>query len=293
MDLNKLHFFKVTAELEHMTKAAELLGTNQPFLSKSIRSLEQELNAPLFIRSGQGISLSPFGKTYYKYVKALFDSLEDGARAVRDMQDQLSRTVRIGTNACSFLPSFFASVRTRMPDLVIRQRTNALDALLKELENGAFDFVFAVSPKPLNTRESLSARLLTEDSIKLLLPRSHPLAGHSSLELEEIAAQPLIAAPYGYGMTDCLLHPLRENHMAPNIVVETTDIAIIPKYVAGGLGISAFPSCIAETINLEEIVRIIPREASFHAYFYLLWNNKRYASRSSELFLQLAMDHYR
>jgi hypothetical protein len=43
-------------------------------------------------------------------------------------------------------------------------------------------------------------------------------------------------------LTDTLLYQFSAHETKPNILIETTDIAIIPKYVAHHLGISAFPS---------------------------------------------------
>lgn len=292
MDLNKLYFFKVTAELEHITRAAEQLGIQQAFLSRSIHTLEEELDAPLFFRSGRGISLSPFGRTYYSYVCSVFDTLEDGARALRDLRQEQALTLHIGTNACSFLPEFFSDLRGQTPGTTIRQRTNALQPLIKELEEGGFDFLFVVSPEPVTVPVPLSARLLLEDRMGLLLPAGHPLSARKALHFHDIASLPLITAPEGYGMTDCLLFQFKAHDVQPNIAVETTDIAIIPKYVAGGLGISALPDTIWRKGPHKGTVHVALAEARFPIYLYLLWNGARYQSRAAQDFLLRAKDYY-
>ncbi len=55
MELQQLEYFKKAAELEHITKAANELMLAQPALSKTIKTLEEELGAPLFDREKKRI----------------------------------------------------------------------------------------------------------------------------------------------------------------------------------------------------------------------------------------------
>ena len=50
MNLNHLYYFKMLAETEHYTQAANMLDITQPSLSHAISQLENELNCYLFER---------------------------------------------------------------------------------------------------------------------------------------------------------------------------------------------------------------------------------------------------
>ncbi|NUU20759.1 MAG: LysR family transcriptional regulator, partial [Streptomycetaceae bacterium] len=54
MEIRQLRYFCAVAEEENLTRAAEGLGLRSPSLSQQIRALEQELGAPLFVRSATG-----------------------------------------------------------------------------------------------------------------------------------------------------------------------------------------------------------------------------------------------
>ena len=64
MELRHLRYFVVTAEAQHFTRAAELLGMAQPPLSQQIRQLEQEVGTPLFDRAGRGVALNDAGRAF-------------------------------------------------------------------------------------------------------------------------------------------------------------------------------------------------------------------------------------
>lgn len=292
MDLTKLYFFKVTAELRHMTRAAEQLETNQPFLSRSLHKLEEELGVPLFIHKGRGIELSEYGKAYYPYVRDLFAKLEDGKKMLYDMERQEARTVQVGTNACSYLPAFFREVCKEQQQFAVRQRTNSLEALLEGVKEGAYDLVFAVSPTLLREEEGRKALLLRRDEMKLIFPENQADLFGESIAFEQLSDMPIITAPEGFGVTDCLLHQFRIRAKKPNIAIETTDIAIIPKYVENGLGLSAFPAYVLDRLFQSGVGRAELEGEGFWAYFYLVWNPDRYVSRAAVQAIEAAQHYF-
>lgn len=288
MDLTRLYYFKITAELEHITRAAAALDTNQPFLSKCIRDLENELHTRLFTRQGRGIALTEAGKTYYQYVKNIFENLEDGARALENLSAQETATLRIGTNACSFLPDFFRQVREKCPALRLRQTTGPLDTLLSRTEKGETDFAIVVSPTELTIPSPLCSLPLFKTGLRLLLSKEHPLASRKSLDFASIAKEPILSAPTGYGLTDCLLWQFQKRQTAPDIAVETTDIAILPRYAAAGVGICAFPASIPPSLLPENAASLPFAEPDAFACLTLLWKEGRYQSPLALDFRKLA-----
>lgn len=71
MNLQQIQYFKVIAELEHYTRAAEKLLISQPSLSYAMSELERELGAPLFRKVGRGVTL-PLRYNNDKRKKPLF-----------------------------------------------------------------------------------------------------------------------------------------------------------------------------------------------------------------------------
>ena len=61
MELRTMRYFLAVAREENMTRAAETLHVTQPTLSKSLKSLEDELGRKLFIRHSFHIELTDEG----------------------------------------------------------------------------------------------------------------------------------------------------------------------------------------------------------------------------------------
>ena len=69
MDTNFEHYkvFYYVAKYENLTKAASVLKTSQPAVTRTIHNLENILGCRLFIRSKTGMKLTPEGNIFYEY----------------------------------------------------------------------------------------------------------------------------------------------------------------------------------------------------------------------------------
>ena len=56
------HMFDIVCRCGSFTEAARQLGTGQPAVSRAMAILEQELGCTLFLRSKQGVTLTPQGE---------------------------------------------------------------------------------------------------------------------------------------------------------------------------------------------------------------------------------------
>ena len=79
MDLKQLEHFAAVAEELHFTRASRRLNLVQSGLSASIRSLEEDLGGPLFIRSTRRVDLTPAGEVLFDEARRVLTA----ARAAR------------------------------------------------------------------------------------------------------------------------------------------------------------------------------------------------------------------
>ena len=108
MDLIKLRYFQTVARTLHFRRAAALLNISQPPLSKSIKTLEDELGTQLFLRTRRRVELTPAGEVLLKRCERIFQELEDTRIEVKRYNSGEKGRIRIGCEdgtTFSVLPS--------------------------------------------------------------------------------------------------------------------------------------------------------------------------------------------
>ena len=75
--------FYYVAQHKSFTRAAEVLGNNQPNITRCMNNLEQDLGCKLFIRTNRGISLTPEGVRLYGRAAVAFEQLRLGENEIR------------------------------------------------------------------------------------------------------------------------------------------------------------------------------------------------------------------
>lgn len=111
MKLSQLRALIAVARTGAFHAAARELNLSQPALSRSIRELEQELGAPLLVRTSRGATLTPYGAIVVKRGRAVGRELERVQDEVRWLRGELGSRLIIGlTPAIAFLPMLAAAV---------------------------------------------------------------------------------------------------------------------------------------------------------------------------------------
>lgn len=76
MTLNQLLYFRTVAAHQHFRQAAAELNISHPSLSRSIASLEEELNIILFERQGRNVRLTKYGRIFLEHAERILQETE-------------------------------------------------------------------------------------------------------------------------------------------------------------------------------------------------------------------------
>lgn len=274
MNLQQLRYFKTIAEYEHYTKAAEAMSTSQSSLSHAMQTLEQELGANLFTRTGRNIVLSPYGKMFLPHVTRALEALDEGVEELRHAVNPETGIVSI---AC------FPSLVEFVPDIVVRyiSDTNRIDVrpqteqvatyytLREHLIEGKTQLVFATKMDD----ERIESTLIGEQGFVLLVSKNHPFAERESIRLQDLDGENYIAYSRDSQLRHLLDRMFRETGIRPKVTAETAQDMMIYGLVAAGRGISITPYPIGGTPYNVRYVRI---EGAEKRKLYLLWNKDTY-----------------
>lgn len=81
--LNALRAFEVAGRHMNFRKAAEELHVTSGAISQQVRKLEGELGMDLFVRSPEGLALTPIGRVYHRQLMEFFEGLREATAALR------------------------------------------------------------------------------------------------------------------------------------------------------------------------------------------------------------------
>lgn len=80
MTLDYYRIFYYVARYKSFSNAAEMLGSNQPNITRCMNILENELDCKLLIRSHKGIQLTTEGEHLFRHVAIAIEQLTYGEK---------------------------------------------------------------------------------------------------------------------------------------------------------------------------------------------------------------------
>ena len=99
MTLQQLRQFVALAQQGSFVKASRVLHMTQPALSRSIKSLEDDLGQLLFDRVGKRIELTPFGQRTLDRAQTLLDDATQLRRSGKGLRPDDSGRLRVGLSS--------------------------------------------------------------------------------------------------------------------------------------------------------------------------------------------------
>ncbi|MEU7913731.1 LysR family transcriptional regulator [Microbispora bryophytorum] len=238
MELNSLKQFLVVARLEHLSRAADELHVAQPSLSRTIARLESELGVPLFDRSGR-LRLNDIGKLFRDHVERALGELDAGRRAVAEATSEGLGTVRLASETFLTLTGPLAAYKRAHPTIEIELHWSSADDMARHVRAQNVDL--CVASQPIHA-EGLESVRLFDEAVGVGVPLDHPLAGRTSVSIDELADQSFITARKGHWLRGLLDRLFAARDLTPKIVCETDEHSAIADLIVAGLGIGLIPS---------------------------------------------------
>jgi DNA-binding transcriptional LysR family regulator len=227
MELRDIEYFALVAQHGHLGRAAEALGLSQPAISKSLRRLEEALDAKLVTRTAKGVELTPEGSALLMRVRGLRVSLQDVAREVKDVSEGRVGHLRVGVGeniAEYLLPTAFEKLLIDAPQVVLKITVSDNDLMIPALHNGELDLVVNYLRR---LPEDLSHQELYEDEMVVCASARHPLTRRKRVSLAELAGE-------RWALTDSTLQPyqllqqafLERGLPAPRAAIESRSLRL-------------------------------------------------------------------
>lgn len=134
--LTAVRVFEAAARHENFTSAASELGMTQAAVSYQVKSLEDRLGAPLFVREKGRARLTPLGRQLLPALSQAFDRIEQAFASTRAEDEALLTIATTYTFANTWLAWTLGRFQIAHPDLAVRLNT---DDRLADLRTGEAD----------------------------------------------------------------------------------------------------------------------------------------------------------
>jgi Transcriptional regulator len=177
VSLKALRHFSVLAEERHYSKAASRLHLTQSALSRSIQSLESQLNVQLLDRSVTGLALTPAGRMVLEHAHRVLNEASTLKRRVESLQETEGGEVLMGAGvfpAAGFLSPLLTQVARDYPGIRMRVEVESWQRLQEMLVRDELDFVVAIT-RSLPPSSDYQIRPLPPQHVGLFVRAGHPL----------------------------------------------------------------------------------------------------------------------
>jgi DNA-binding transcriptional LysR family regulator len=198
MKLQHLHVLMTVVQAGSMKKAAALMNTSQPAISRSIAELEHTIGVRLLDRNTQGIEPTEYGRAMLKHGVAAFDELMQGVKNIEFLTNPGAGEVRIGSSP--YIAEIFVSGVTkrlfrRYPRIVFHLVTvEETDRLHRELSDRNVDLLIA-RRAGLFTDEKLGFELLYDSSFVVVAGARNPWVRRRHIALAELVNESWVLPP--------------------------------------------------------------------------------------------------
>lgn len=236
ISLRAMEYFTTALQHGNIAKAARDLNIAASAVSTAIDQIEAAFDLTLITRQrSRGIQPNASGLTIARKFNRLLEEYRSVITEGADLKQALSGALRVGYYAPiapAFLPKILSSFVPDTSDVTLHLDECDNDSAQDGLLNGAYDVILFVSE---DAQPSVGFDVLIEAPPYCLLPKSHRLAGQSSICMSEIAREPLVvlnrpvASAYYRGLFDALGH-------APSIAAYATSTEMVRSLVGAGYG---------------------------------------------------------
>jgi LysR family transcriptional regulator, cys regulon transcriptional activator len=245
MNLQQLRYVREVAQRGlSVSEAAAALHTSQPGISKQIRSLEDELGTPIFVRQGRRFTaLTDAGREIVATVDRILAEIANlkavGGEFSHHGRGSLAVAVT-HTQARYALPAVVTKFKKRFPEVKLKLLQGNPHQLARMVVSGEADI--AIATEALDEYPELVTLPCYTWHHCVVVPTGHALAKVRPLTLEAIARYPLVTYDATFAGRTAIDRSFAARGLAPEVALSALDSDVIKSYVSLGLGVGIISS---------------------------------------------------
>lgn len=277
LNYHHLRYFWVVAREGGLVPAGKVLRLSHPTLSAQIHTLEAQLGEPLFNKVGRRLVLSEIGRVVFRYADEIFKLGHELVDAVGGRP--VGQPMRLNVGAVDAVPKLVVSLLLRpalsLPEPVrLVCHEDAYDKLLADLSLHALDVLIADAPLPTGSSVRAYSHLLGETGMSVFgapslakaYKRGFPRSLHGAPMLLPLEHVPLRRS---------LDQWFAKHALAPRIVGEFEDSALLKVFGSEGVGLVVAPSAVEREIAAQYRLQLVGRIDEVRERFYAITGERK------------------
>jgi LysR family cys regulon transcriptional activator len=259
MKLQQLRYIWEVAHHDlNVSATAQSLYTSQPGISKQIRLLEDELGVEVFARSGKHLTrVTPAGEAILKTAGEILRKVDAIKQVAQEFSNEKMGSLSIATThtqARYALPPVISNFMGRYPDVSLHMHQGTPMQIAELAADGTVDF--AIATEALDLFSDLVMMPCYKWNRAIVVPKDHPLCQVSKLELEDVAAYPIVTYVFGFTGRSRLDEAFFNKGLVPKVVFTAADADVIKTYVRLGLGIGIVADMAYDKVLDADLVKL-------------------------------------
>ncbi len=234
MTLVQLRHFLELAGNGSFSKSAEKLYLTQPALSRSIKTLEDELGQPLFDRVGRKNELTPFGQHVLLQARELVDAANNLKQSSKQLLSGHIGQLKLGLGSgpgALWMTHLLSFVAKECPEARLEIARGATGLLVQQLRDRLLDALI-LDIRSLSPAIDLRVEPLCELPGTFMCNKKHPLAKLKRVTFEQVLKYPVASTPLSDEVTRVLTerygaqaHPDHLVHLRCEEISSLLDVA--------------------------------------------------------------------
>lgn len=289
MDLSQIQYFTTAAQLENISRAADLLHLSQPSLSKSIAKLEAELGMPLFDRRGKKITLNVQGARFLECSNVILRELEFALDDMTLLATGSDSKIKIGiAGDSSQMIACMAAFNRQQPGAEFEMNCNI--ECQERIDINDFDVM--VYPAGIKY-EKFTGYFLHNERYYLAVGNEHPLAHNALILPKDLNGQNFVFLRSGksyieYPFRICMALAV---HFGSQCHVDSRDLH--QQMIGAGIAIGFVPEDVAALYQNNRGIRLIPiQDQRFSRTMMICFRREKHLSALAKSFRDFAIQFF-
>lgn len=244
LNTQKIRILLTAIDKGSLTKAGQVLGYTQSYLTQIMKSFEEEVGFPLLIKTNRGVEPTHEARMLIPAMRRIIESEERFEQERAELQGLHKGTIRIGTfvsTSVYWVPQILEYFQNNYPEVIFQIEELGHDEMIEGLIDGSLDIALMSFP---GDNINIDFIPILEDPMLLTMPSGHELCKYDYVPVEKLKDYPFIVT---YKTYDKDPHKVFEDAgFTPEVRYYSRDDFAVLSMVQRGLGLAILPEL---TIN--------------------------------------------